>query len=61
MCKNLRDIIPQKIINPTSLEDIGWNSCCQAMEENLKFCAAFLGENTGLTNKDIFSEAVTVN
>jgi hypothetical protein len=33
--KDIRDIIPKKIFNPTSLEDVGWNSCCEQMERNL--------------------------
>ena len=62
MCKNFRDIIPQKIINATSLEDFGWNSCCQKMEDNFKFLAQLHGESGVIDGEYIFSDHIsTVN
>jgi hypothetical protein len=29
MSDNFTEIIPKKVLNPQSLEDIGWNNCCE--------------------------------
>ncbi|MFA5117344.1 MAG: hypothetical protein WC695_00665 [Candidatus Omnitrophota bacterium] len=29
MSDTFTEIIPKKVLNPQSLEDIGWNNCCE--------------------------------